>query len=64
MNPEDNKRAKSVYYLNYIRCRYPEYGRLLPCSLHHGQRRVEHLVVSDGGIVLDYICKALHLPPL
>ncbi|KAJ8619925.1 hypothetical protein MRB53_028454 [Persea americana] len=43
---------------------YPEYNRLLPCPLENGPPRVEHLVVSEGGNVLDYICKALDLPPL
>ncbi|ONK61076.1 uncharacterized protein A4U43_C08F26010 [Asparagus officinalis] len=43
---------------------YPEYDRLLPSTLQHSPYRVEHLVVSEGGIVLDYICKALRLPPL
>ncbi|XP_072976476.1 RNA pseudouridine synthase 6, chloroplastic isoform X1 [Typha angustifolia] len=41
---------------------YPD--RLLPCPLQSGSPRVEHLVVPEGGIVGDYICKALHLPPL
>ncbi|KAJ0974741.1 hypothetical protein J5N97_016706 [Dioscorea zingiberensis] len=44
--------------------RYPEYDRLLPCPQQNQPPRVEHLVVSDGGTVLDYICKALDLPPL
>ncbi|XP_021294797.1 RNA pseudouridine synthase 6, chloroplastic [Herrania umbratica] len=43
---------------------YPEYHRLLPCPSHNGPPRVEHLVVSEGGPVLEYICKALDLPPL
>ncbi|XP_017224245.1 RNA pseudouridine synthase 6, chloroplastic isoform X2 [Daucus carota subsp. sativus] len=42
----------------------PKYGRLLPCPSHHGPPRVEHLVVKDGGTVLEYICKVLDLPPL
>ncbi|OMO76757.1 Pseudouridine synthase, RsuA/RluB/C/D/E/F [Corchorus capsularis] len=43
---------------------YPEYHRLLPCPSENGPPRVEHLVVSEGGPVLEYICKALDLPPL
>uniref|UniRef100_A0A2N9ISE5 Pseudouridine synthase RsuA/RluA-like domain-containing protein n=1 Tax=Fagus sylvatica TaxID=28930 RepID=A0A2N9ISE5_FAGSY len=43
---------------------YHEYHRLLPCPSHNGPPRVEHLVVSEGGPVLEYICKALDLPPL
>ncbi|KAA8515485.1 hypothetical protein F0562_018904 [Nyssa sinensis] len=43
---------------------YPEYGRLLPCPSQNGPPRVEHLVVSEGGPVLEYISKALDLPPL
>ncbi|KAK3024847.1 hypothetical protein RJ639_045064, partial [Escallonia herrerae] len=43
---------------------YPEYGRLLPCPSENGPPRVEHLVVSKGGPVLDYISKALDLPPM
>ncbi|GMY36927.1 RNA pseudouridine synthase 6, chloroplastic isoform X1 [Fagus crenata] len=43
---------------------YPEYHRLLPCPSHNGPPRVEHLVISEGGPVLEYICKALDLPPL
>ncbi|XVE87821.1 hypothetical protein DITRI_Ditri19aG0018900 [Diplodiscus trichospermus] len=43
---------------------YPEYHRLLPCPSQNGPPRVEHLVVSEGGHVLEYICKALDLPPL
>ncbi|XP_021821499.1 RNA pseudouridine synthase 6, chloroplastic [Prunus avium] len=42
---------------------YPEYTRLLPCPSHNGPPRVEHLVVSEGGPVLEYICKTLDLPP-
>ncbi|KAF7840650.1 RNA pseudouridine synthase 6, chloroplastic [Senna tora] len=45
--------------------RYPSYDRLLPCpSQHSAPPRVEHLVVSEGGPVLEYICKALDFPPL
>ncbi|GKV16052.1 hypothetical protein SLEP1_g26759 [Rubroshorea leprosula] len=43
---------------------YPEYHRLLPCPSENGAPRVEHLVVSEGGPVLEYLCKALDLPPL
>ncbi|KAL5730863.1 hypothetical protein ACHQM5_003649 [Ranunculus cassubicifolius] len=43
---------------------FPEYGRLLPCPLENGPPRVEHLVVSEGGPVLDFIVKSLNLPPL
>ncbi|KAJ7946266.1 RNA pseudouridine synthase 6 chloroplastic [Quillaja saponaria] len=43
---------------------YPEYQRLLPCPPQNHAPRVEHLVVSEGGPVLEYICKALDLPPL
>ncbi|KAG2688244.1 hypothetical protein I3843_09G087100 [Carya illinoinensis] len=46
-----------------VKC-YPEYDRLLPCPSHNGPPRVEHLVVSEGGPVQEYICKALDLPPL
>lgn len=41
-----------------------EYTRLLPCPLENGPPRVEHLVVSKEGTVLDIICGALNLPPL
>ncbi|XP_021887366.1 RNA pseudouridine synthase 6, chloroplastic isoform X2 [Carica papaya] len=41
-----------------------EYHRLLPCPPQNSPPRVEHLVVSEGGPVLEYICKALDLPPL
>ncbi|XP_009624455.1 RNA pseudouridine synthase 6, chloroplastic [Nicotiana tomentosiformis] len=40
------------------------YGRLLPCPLQNSPPRVEHLVVTKEGPVLDYISKALDLPPL
>ncbi|KAL3624981.1 hypothetical protein CASFOL_031649 [Castilleja foliolosa] len=43
---------------------YPQYGRLLPCPSESGPPRVEHLAVSEGGPVLEYICKSLNLPPL
>ncbi|CAL9131691.1 unnamed protein product [Musa textilis] len=43
---------------------YPEYDRLLPCPLQNQPPRVEHLVVFEGGLVLDWISKALDLPPL
>ncbi|XP_047162908.1 RNA pseudouridine synthase 6, chloroplastic isoform X2 [Vigna umbellata] len=43
---------------------FPKYDRLLPCPLQKTPPRVEHLVVSEGGPVLEHICKALELPPL
>ncbi|RDX60332.1 RNA pseudouridine synthase 6, chloroplastic, partial [Mucuna pruriens] len=43
---------------------FPKYDRLLPCPSHKTPPRIEHLVVSDGGPVLEHICKALDLPPL
>ncbi|KAI5656820.1 hypothetical protein M9H77_25613 [Catharanthus roseus] len=43
---------------------YPVYGRLLPCPLQNASPRIEHLVVKEGGPVLEYICKTLDLPPL
>ncbi|KAK9267502.1 hypothetical protein L1049_009930 [Liquidambar formosana] len=43
---------------------YPEYHRLLPCPSQNGPPRIEHLVVSEGGPVSEYISKALDLPPL
>ncbi|KAK6133352.1 hypothetical protein DH2020_032923 [Rehmannia glutinosa] len=43
---------------------YPPYGRLLPCPSQMGPPRVEHLVVSEGGPVLEFISKSLNLPPL
>ncbi|KAE9594667.1 putative tRNA pseudouridine(65) synthase [Lupinus albus] len=43
---------------------YQNYDRLLPCSSHKSTPRVEHLVVSEEGTVLAFICKSLHLPPL
>ncbi|CAN6546664.1 unnamed protein product [Malus baccata var. baccata] len=36
---------------------YPEYTRLLPCPSDKGPPKIEHLVVSEGGTVQDYICK-------
>nr|GEW71468.1 RNA pseudouridine synthase 6, chloroplastic-like [Tanacetum cinerariifolium] len=44
--------------------RYPEYGRLLPCPKENFQPRIEHLVVREGGTILDFITKTLDLPPL
>ncbi|MQL73729.1 hypothetical protein Taro_006089 [Colocasia esculenta] len=41
-----------------------EYNRLLPCPSQNRPPRVEHLVVSEGGPVLEYICKELDLPYL
>ncbi|KAK7359748.1 hypothetical protein VNO77_01713 [Canavalia gladiata] len=43
---------------------YPKYDRLLPCPSHKSPPRIEHLVVSEGGPVLEHICKALDLPSL
>ncbi|XP_015574301.1 RNA pseudouridine synthase 6, chloroplastic isoform X2 [Ricinus communis] len=43
---------------------YSGYDRLLPCPSQNRPPRVEHLVVLEEGPVLDYICKALDLPPL
>ncbi|XP_042434950.1 RNA pseudouridine synthase 6, chloroplastic-like [Zingiber officinale] len=43
---------------------YPEYSRLLPCASHNQFPRIEHLVVLEEGFILDYISKALNLPPL
>ncbi|RHN49279.1 putative tRNA pseudouridine(31) synthase [Medicago truncatula] len=43
---------------------YPKYDRLLPCPSHKIPPRIEHLVVSQEGPVLQYICKALDLPHL
>lgn len=43
---------------------YPKYDRLLQCPSHKSPPRIEHLVVSQGGSVLEYICEALDLPPL
>ncbi|WCJ20255.1 hypothetical protein M5689_002502 [Euphorbia peplus] len=41
-----------------------EYDRLFPCPTLNRPLRVEHLVVLEDTRVLDYICKALNLPPL
>lgn len=44
---------------------HEEYGRLLPCPAENVlPRNIEHLVVKEGGPVLDFITKALDLPPL
>ncbi|MED6143887.1 hypothetical protein PIB30_009959 [Stylosanthes scabra] len=43
---------------------FPKYDRLLPCPTQKSTPRIEHLVVSEGGLVLEYICEALDLPPL
>ncbi|WOH09173.1 hypothetical protein DCAR_0728628 [Daucus carota subsp. sativus] len=53
-----------IKFVSYHQYQNPEYGRLLPCPSHHGPPRIEHLVVKDGGTVLEYICKVLDLPPL
>ncbi|KAL6538610.1 hypothetical protein OROGR_012598 [Orobanche gracilis] len=42
---------------------YPPYGRLLPCPSQNGPPRIEHLAVSAGGPVLEYISNSLNLPP-
>ncbi|KAK9068920.1 hypothetical protein SSX86_013036 [Deinandra increscens subsp. villosa] len=45
--------------------RHEEYGRLLPCPSENVlPRNIEHLVVREGGSILDFITKALDLPPL
>uniref|UniRef100_A0A1D1YKR7 RNA pseudourine synthase 6, chloroplastic n=1 Tax=Anthurium amnicola TaxID=1678845 RepID=A0A1D1YKR7_9ARAE len=41
-----------------------EYDRLLPCPSQNRLPRVEHIVVSGGGYVLEYISKELNLPHL
>ncbi|KAK2447799.1 RNA pseudouridine synthase 6, chloroplastic [Trifolium repens] len=43
---------------------YPKYDRLLPCPTQKSAPRIEHLVVTEGGPVLEYICKTLNLPHL
>ncbi|KAE9594666.1 hypothetical protein Lal_00037444 [Lupinus albus] len=43
---------------------YQNYDRLLPCPSYKTPPRIEHLVVSEEGSVLEFICKALDLPPL
>ncbi|KAK7245835.1 hypothetical protein RIF29_40687 [Crotalaria pallida] len=43
---------------------YQNYDRLLPCPSHKSPPRIEHLVVSEEGTVLEFICKSLDLPPL
>ncbi|KAK4258977.1 hypothetical protein QN277_005362 [Acacia crassicarpa] len=42
---------------------YPRHDRLLPCPSPNSAPRIEHLVVSEDGPVLEYICKALDFPP-
>lgn len=54
-----NSTSQSVYSDGHLR-----YGRLLPCPSQNGPPRVEHLVVTKEGPVLEYICEALDLPPL
>ncbi|KAI7734747.1 hypothetical protein M8C21_003000, partial [Ambrosia artemisiifolia] len=45
--------------------RHEEYGRLLPCPSENTlPRNIEHLVVREEGPILDFIAKALDLPPL
>ncbi|KAJ9689645.1 hypothetical protein PVL29_012369 [Vitis rotundifolia] len=58
-----NRYLRFLVFFASVSC-YPEYRRLLPCPSQNGPPRVEHLVVSEGGCVLDYISKALDLPPL
>ncbi|CAM8929847.1 unnamed protein product [Rhodiola kirilowii] len=41
-----------------------EYHRLLPCPAQSSPPRVEHMAVTQGGPVLEYITKVLGLPPL
>ncbi|KAJ4776229.1 Pseudouridine synthase family protein [Rhynchospora pubera] len=43
---------------------YPHYDRLMPCPSENTIPRVEHLVSLNGGNVVDFICKSLHLPHL
>ncbi|WCJ20253.1 hypothetical protein M5689_002500 [Euphorbia peplus] len=41
------------------------YDRLLPCPAYTDRApRVEHLIVMEEGVVVDYISKLLELPPL
>ncbi|KAI6704494.1 hypothetical protein NL676_007456 [Syzygium grande] len=58
----DVARASSPDSVNGLQ----EYNRLLPCPSHSSPLRVEHLVVPEEreGPALDFICKALDLPPL
>ncbi|XP_071720181.1 RNA pseudouridine synthase 6, chloroplastic-like [Rutidosis leptorrhynchoides] len=49
---------------NHNSNRYSEYGRLLPCPAENLQPRIEHLIVKEGGPILDFITKSLDLPPL
>ncbi|KAM7255027.1 hypothetical protein ACFE04_020268 [Oxalis oulophora] len=43
---------------------YRQYNRLLPCPSQNCPPRIEHLVATEEGPVLEYICKELDLPPL
>ncbi|CAH2078339.1 unnamed protein product [Thlaspi arvense] len=43
---------------------YPEYNRLMPCPAHNFPPRIEHMVVLEDVLVVDFICKQLDLPPL
>ncbi|KAL3519499.1 hypothetical protein ACH5RR_017648 [Cinchona calisaya] len=43
---------------------FRKYDRLLPCPSENGPPRVEHLVVKEGGPVLEFVSKSLDLPPL
>ncbi|KAF5782756.1 putative 23S rRNA pseudouridine(955/2504/2580) synthase [Helianthus annuus] len=55
--------CQSMSTLNSVR--HEEYGRLLPCPSENVlPRNIEHLVVREEGPVLDFIAKALDLPPL
>ncbi|MFS7987843.1 hypothetical protein Hanom_Chr11g01027611 [Helianthus anomalus] len=54
--------SQSMSTLNSVR--HEEYGRLLPCPSENVlPRNIEHLVVREEGPVLDFIAKALDLPP-
>lgn len=56
--------GQASWLLAFFYFSYPEYHRLLPCPSQNCPPRVEHLVVSEGGPVLEYICRELNLPPL
>lgn len=61
----NNATSSSERYLVHSQeTSYTNYDRLLPCPSHKSPPRIEHIVVSEGGSVLEYICKALDLPPL
>ncbi|KAI3676734.1 hypothetical protein L1987_86347 [Smallanthus sonchifolius] len=55
--------SRTISTLNSIR--HEEYGRLLPCPSENVlPRNIVHLVVKEEGPILDFITKALDLPPL